>query len=129
MFSRLVDPRLMAQLQHHFNTFGQIYRPVKSYNADNEETITFPTFDPAIGTVRAHIERLQNTFVGEFRTRTEIIFTDAFTIALNGYYPTISQGDQFKAENGEIHNIKRVMSDDTKTYTTLTTERINQSGM
>lgn len=129
MFSRLVDSRLMDVLAFHFNTFGVIYRAVKSYNADNEEVITFPTIDPTLGTIRCHVERLQNTFVGEFRTRTEIIFTDAFTIALNGYYPTIGQGDQFKLENGELHNIKRVMQEDTKTYTTLTTERINQTGM
>lgn len=129
MFSPLVDKRLMNILALHFNTFGQIYPAVKSYNPDNEEIITYPAPDPSVGTIRCYIERLQNSFVGELREKPQIIFTDAFNIALNGYFPQISQGDQFVAENGQRHNIHRVMHDDSKTYTTLVTELVNQPEM
>jgi hypothetical protein len=130
MLSRLIDPRLLASLPDHFNSYITIANAIETTN-DYNEVITEYVPNTQLTNIQCYVERGHNTGTGsgEQRQQTQTLYTDSFLIALTGYYPQITQGDQaIIIGTGVKHNIKRVIHDDSASMTTLETEIINQVG-
>jgi hypothetical protein len=122
----IVHPNMMRMLEAFFNNVAAIGNIVKAQDANSGEEIKTFVVDPLMQSVRCYVEPMMNTQAGgsEIRRSDQTIVERAWTIALDGYFATISVED--RATIGlDNYNILNVMHDDTNTITFLTAEIVN----
>ncbi len=118
----IVHANLMYALHLFFNNIAAIGNIVKTQDANSGEEIKTFVVDPLMQSVRCYVEPVMNS--AEIRRPDQTIVERAWTIALDGYFPTISVEDR-AAIGLDNYNVLNVMHDDTHTITFLTAEIVN----
>lgn len=96
------------------------------------EVIVYDDYNQPIGTDFAPYANLQAIPCYKEPQATEaaqpnsVVITDAFVVALAGYYPSIRAEADLAKINERVYNIKGVTSDDTDTITFLNVEIVNK---
>ncbi len=117
----IVNPRMMRSIPQFFNSEVTIADKIVSYNAENEETITYVA-NPQLTAIKCYREPASGA---ETRTPNQTYSLDTFILALKGYYPLIPDTSQAIVNGNQYYNIQRVTHDDTKTITFITCENVN----
>lgn len=122
MYSKLVHPKRISNLYRVFNSIGTVAHRSVTLDTFGGELITY-TPDPALQGLRLYKEPATGT---EVRQPLQTVTLNMFTLALDGFYPTIRQDDQITINSNLTYNILRVAHDDAHTSTILTVEIVNE---
>ncbi len=113
----------MSSLKNFFNSLVTIADKTVTYNAENEETITYVP-NSSLTAIRCYREPALHSGA-ETRTQNQTYTLDTFILVLDGYYPLVPDTSQAIVNGNQYYNIQRVTHDDTKTVTYITCESVN----
>lgn len=119
----LVHPRMMRSLPTLFASRCTIGHETITQDESGQEVTTYPP-DPSLANIPCYVEPLEGAGSGEIRRADQTIVENPYTIALQGYFPTIDQEDQAIVNGTDIYNILFVRHDDTRTLTFLDVEHV-----
>lgn len=122
--SRIAHNRMMTALPLIFSSLCTIGHEVIAQDPNSgQEIITYPA-DPLLTNIKCYVDPLSGRGTGEMRRTDQTIVSKPFTIALQGYYPTIDEEDQVIVDSSIAYNILFVRHDDTHTITFLDVEKV-----
>lgn len=122
MSSPLVSKRMLRALAQFFNAKCRLLTVTTTQDPDTGEEVETPVIADEV--IRAYVEPVNTQ--QEVRRPDQTLALSAFNIALQGYYPQISLGDQLQVSRNHeayvTHDVLSVMHDDTNSVTFLITE-------